>query len=649
MTSVRAFVGHSFLEQDAELVRKFTDFLDTLKGGAHDFDWVHATEARPEEVSAKVQELIDGKNLFVGICTRNERVVKNNLFRPTLLRNRLTAREEDVEWKTSDWIIQEIGLAIGRGMSLLLLIEDGVRQPGGLQGNLEYISFSRELPEQAFSRILEMINALELQSGAAAEAGVPESTTSNLSNNSKRVQDKERGAPEETWEPKDYEWGYISGLLEKNEKQSNRISKAYLEKIKDKSNETQSEWNAFCELQKLRWTDHGNLDSIVKFATAHKNNSIIQSRAAHAYLFFDDTKNAKKHFRQAVDCEDDTAQKIVLLGEIAQIEQKSEDQKKLLSIVEEMRNLTDAPKLENKLLAILASLSGWYKDEKLKIAMLERELAINPTDTQNRFQLAYLHSQNNNEDLAMYHYEKIPLNKRDGTTWNNLGVSYQHFNMQAKSVAAYKNAAKKGETLAMSNIAYLLMNSGFMHEAKERIEEAQQRPNYHDSVVTSLTRLNEIPNEENKTHKEKLKGTGKRSDFFSYVGEHVWKTTPKQVPQKMVDKNCVLDVSLEDGTFFATGTFNKETKGTDLADYLASANTPAKPEKYRVEYSGQLVGSVIIGNMTKIRLAESQKPSSLSGLFPFKAEFILILPDSPRHVRGMIENEVFDVEFKEGE
>ena len=33
-------------------------------------------------------------------------------------------------WKTSDWVIQEIGLATGRGLELILLVEDGVRRPG---------------------------------------------------------------------------------------------------------------------------------------------------------------------------------------------------------------------------------------------------------------------------------------------------------------------------------------------------------------------------------------------------------------------------------------------------------------------------------------------------------------------------------------
>src|SRR5690606_18368303 len=70
------------------------------------------------------------------------------------------ANVRDLEWKTSDWIIQEIGLATGRDMHVILLVENGVRKPGGLQGSLEYVPFSREAPEACFDTLLGMIAAL---------------------------------------------------------------------------------------------------------------------------------------------------------------------------------------------------------------------------------------------------------------------------------------------------------------------------------------------------------------------------------------------------------------------------------------------------------------------------------------------------------
>lgn len=71
MTRIQAFVGHSFLPEDRELVRKFTDFFDSIKRTLPSFDWVHATEPRPDAVQEKVLELAQGCNLFIGICSRN--------------------------------------------------------------------------------------------------------------------------------------------------------------------------------------------------------------------------------------------------------------------------------------------------------------------------------------------------------------------------------------------------------------------------------------------------------------------------------------------------------------------------------------------------------------------------------------------------
>jgi len=105
MGKISAFVGHSFLQEDEGAVRKFTDFFDGIAKGL-DFDWIHATEPRPEDVAAKVLELIEGRNLFIGICTPNERVAKENRFTNPYWGKHLKIKNEDLESKTSDWIIQ---------------------------------------------------------------------------------------------------------------------------------------------------------------------------------------------------------------------------------------------------------------------------------------------------------------------------------------------------------------------------------------------------------------------------------------------------------------------------------------------------------------------------------------------------------------
>ena len=137
MPKLAAFVGHSFLQDDKFLIREFLDYFDLVKGMGIGFTWDHAEPAEPKELSEKVKRVIQGKNLFIGICTRRERSIENSKLASTFFRAGLKGKPEDFDWKASDWIIQEIGLAIGRGMELMILLEDGVRRPGGLQGDHE--------------------------------------------------------------------------------------------------------------------------------------------------------------------------------------------------------------------------------------------------------------------------------------------------------------------------------------------------------------------------------------------------------------------------------------------------------------------------------------------------------------------------------
>jgi len=131
MAEVKAFVGHSFTDDDKDVVARFIEFFGTLAKLNTSFSWVHARAAEPKQLAEKVLSLIQGRNLFIGICTKKERVVDSE--GATLLFNRLISKPDDLHWKTSDWVIQEIGLAIGRSMNIILLVENSVRKPGGLQ------------------------------------------------------------------------------------------------------------------------------------------------------------------------------------------------------------------------------------------------------------------------------------------------------------------------------------------------------------------------------------------------------------------------------------------------------------------------------------------------------------------------------------
>lgn len=77
MTNIKAFVGHSFTEDDDLIVRSYLDYFNEVQNMALGFSWEHAKAAEAKDLAEKVLLKMEGKNLFIGICTKKERVVAN--------------------------------------------------------------------------------------------------------------------------------------------------------------------------------------------------------------------------------------------------------------------------------------------------------------------------------------------------------------------------------------------------------------------------------------------------------------------------------------------------------------------------------------------------------------------------------------------
>src|SRR6266702_693165 len=175
MPHLNAFVGHSFAKEDEAVVRALLTLLDNIENVMPAFTWDHAEAAEPKVLSVKVREKMKGKNLFIGICTAREQTAQA-AQKPTLRtswflpKTQLAVERTSVEVKTADWIIQEIGYALGSNMDLILLLEEGVRRPGGLQGDLEYIPFTRKEPEKCFEKLSSMLGTLSPKPTPAVES-----------------------------------------------------------------------------------------------------------------------------------------------------------------------------------------------------------------------------------------------------------------------------------------------------------------------------------------------------------------------------------------------------------------------------------------------------------------------------------------------
>jgi len=129
------FVGHSFTKADKPVNDTVVTCLETLG-----MKVVTGERPKAESISEKVKREIDDQAIFVGVFTRRDKIARKP------------------EWTTSPWVIDEKAYAIGRRKKLILLKEVGVGSIGGIQGDYEFLEFTREDLGSLLTRIIQLFN-----------------------------------------------------------------------------------------------------------------------------------------------------------------------------------------------------------------------------------------------------------------------------------------------------------------------------------------------------------------------------------------------------------------------------------------------------------------------------------------------------------
>jgi len=127
------FVGHSFAKKDSIVVDAVLNSLSILGINV-------VTGERPwaRRISDKIKGRIDRCDLVLIVMTRRTKTNKGN-------------------YDTSGWLIDEKAYAVGQKKSLILMVENGVKNIGGLQGDLEKIRFERRTLHNAILKLQEVV------------------------------------------------------------------------------------------------------------------------------------------------------------------------------------------------------------------------------------------------------------------------------------------------------------------------------------------------------------------------------------------------------------------------------------------------------------------------------------------------------------
>lgn len=314
MDEVKAFVGHSFSPADEQVVRPFLDFFDGLsKSPYHSFSWDHAEEAEPFSISGKVLKKFEDKNVFIGICTSREAACSKMW---PVWNGKVKARSTDVEYKTSDWIIQEVGLAIGRGMKVIILLEEGVRRAGGLQGDSEYIEFPRDYPHKCFGKLSQMLNAISPKElPAVAMASAPE-TKIEEKEEALEILPFEKIEAKPEWTQEDYRSAVFRPFFRADKTDFNNLDAAYRKKFPDPADILI--WDAQLEyLRVLLGRENADFEKLKEFEKKGPNSADIKFYIGMGYDGYGEHALAAKYCEAAAALFDKKSEQIRMLGHAA--------------------------------------------------------------------------------------------------------------------------------------------------------------------------------------------------------------------------------------------------------------------------------------------------------------------------------------------
>lgn len=636
MSELKAFIGHSFTDGDKDVVRQFLDFFDHVKDMGIGFLWEHAEPAEPKILSEKVLKLMEGKNLFIAICTAKElAITPDKLKKSWLGKNMLKAKDNEFTTKTSDWIIQEIGVAIGKSMDVIILLEEGLRKPGGLQGDLEYIGFNRAEPSKSFNKILEMLKALTPKKtiGHIAQMKVAEKKESEV------VEEKRNESlePSVDWKKKDYEYALFRSIARSDEEQEQKIITAYLQ---SEEGQKDPDREAFVALKFYFRQFQGKgvyVEELKSLSNKHPENSMIAFYLGNAYEEYNDFNKAAEQYEKSAKHAKNEEEKLIRLCNAAAVRCKNGESNAEDWLLNQARDFfTSVDNGEFRILSTLKNISELQDAKDKYLAYTERILDISPDDHDIRFSLAYKYSELKNNELSLLHYLLIPDTNRSSTTWNNIGVAYSNIGIEGKAVYAYRKSEAMDGTLAMSNLAHKFIGAGFLKEAEELCDRAVKIENYDKQVGTAITSIKKTKEGEEDKQKNVLKDISKRRKFYVDFGKSCVKHSPKEHEGIWIGPECELTINIKEKNFVAAGHYEKkETSRVGLgALYMGySISQEEKKVKVNIRYEGFITG---YGIEFKLYIEEEGKKPSLLTALPFSGpsnEGLMIIADDMQKIR----------------
>jgi len=609
----KAFVGHSFTEDDKNLVLSVTEFLEAFTGSHSTFSWMHAEAARPEDIVDKVLPMLRSCDIFVGICSKKERVAPPAFFRRSFwTKTTSVINDSKLQWKTSDWIIQEIAIARDREMHLVLLLEEGVRPPGGLHGNVEYIPFQRENMSGAYVRLTQMLGAI-LGKGAGALGADSKMTLPEMPRTEEQPEHKNdtlRRPPQTSWRATDYNMGLLHAVLLEDEEYLETLRAAFALSEFGLRDGGLAKWEARKEYSLLVLDKGGSVEKLTKMVNQHRADPDMVSMLARVLSHFNDERGAAKLHEEAARAAvathnlDAASSNLLIAIESAC---KTRDEAEARRLIEILTGLpSESNEVKEARLRAIASL-GKFKDHPLiRIAAMEYQVSIDPTDADKRFSLAYAYSETDDDAVTLMHYLAIPNARRTESAWNNLAVARQGLKLPVLAIDAYQVADSEGSSLAMSNLAQAYIKAGFYSEAEAMCKKGLESRDPNENLPATFAQIKATRGEEKKIEEAAIVEAEPRSRVMQGFGEGTLGTIKSPLPVRWTGPQGPLTLTHSTDEIVISGQYAQQQNSLSRAIGLIN-----KPDTYELTIKGTIYGRTAVGTIERNKQGEPRTSTAL--------------------------------------
>ncbi len=477
---MKIFIGHSFKDEDKAIVERIKSFIQSSN-----FECITGEQSEILSVSQKVQERIKKCDIFIGIFTR-EKPLQHYFF------------QKPTAYTTSAWVIQESGYAIAQCKHVIFLFEDKVLTRLGLQSDSEYLVFDRNKPlDNMFIKLNEMLvniqnkNCSNNEDVNDLENVTFESEERSTSNENNLRQDKADSHKIDLEINLDCSDDY------------NLVKQSYENLIsKTEDEEMRIVYEAIFLYRSELLGRSGNIEKLEKLAETYPNNIFIKQKLAEYYKKLEAFEKSANLYKEIAEIDKDNIKLFAnaIYQENKCIASYRGYDEALTNIKNVLLENSDNKYLYKSIALLSHDNNDWQNFFNYAECYLKRE----PGDIDLRFKLAYAYNDKEKKKLSFYHYKILNNTSSNGTYYNNIGVLYNDFELNIKSVNAYKKAIDLNESLSISNLANQYINGGFIDEAKELLAKVEELKQKHISISPNIgnteSRLKKA--EQNETEKE---------------------------------------------------------------------------------------------------------------------------------------------------